>query len=127
MRQGEILGLKWKDVDFHKGTIRVRRQVQREKKKGIVFSPPKTKSGLRTIPLGNEMLNKLREHRILLENDKVDARDRWQEFDLIFPTKIGTPISQTNLIRDFKELLQKSGLHKIRFHDLRHTQLHQLC
>lgn len=121
MRQGELLGLKWADLDWKKGIIRVRRQVQRVKGQGMVFMPPKTKSGYRAIQLGEQALQKLREHRSKQEIKKALAADRWQDEDLIFPSSIGTPQSPSNLLKEFKVLLEVSGLPKIRFHDLRHT------
>jgi integrase len=121
MRQGEILGLKWSDLDWNRGIIRVNRQAQRVKGRGMVFFPPKTKSGRRSIQLGGQMMQLLREHRSRLQVEKALAGDRWQENDLIFPTMIGTIQSQSEILKRFKRLLQKAGLEKIRFHDLRHT------
>jgi integrase len=121
MRQGELLGLKWVDLDWVSGYLQVRRQVQRIDGKGFVFCEPKTKAGRRTIQLGETMLQTLREHIRDQRLEKMAAGVRWKENDLIFPSTIGTPLDLRNLLRDFKEILEKAGLPEIRFHDLRHS------
>jgi integrase len=121
MRQGEILGLKWSDISWQGSSLRVLRKVYREKGKGRVFSPPKTRAGLRTIPLGSETLRLLQEHRKQQEVQKVLAGDRWREHGLIFPSKVGTPYSASSLLNDYKEVLEAAGLPQVRFHALRHT------
>ena len=121
MRKGELLGLKWTDLDWNKGTIRVQRQVQRVTGQGMVFMSPKTNAGRRTIPLGVETLRILREHRTKQHHERATSENRWQENDLIFPSSVGTPQSPSNLLQAFKSILKHAGLPIIRFHDLRHT------
>jgi len=121
MRQGELLGLKWSDLDWNKGIIRVQRQVQRVKGQGIVFMRPKTKAALRSIQLGEETIKTLRRHMAQQQLNKAFAGERWKNLDLIFPSRIGTPQSQSNLLKEFKALLEEAGVKRIRFHDLRHT------
>ena len=121
MRQGELLGLKWSDLDWNKGTIKVLRQVQRVKGEGMVFVSPKTKAGRRTISLGTETLRMLQEHWQKQQLERAAAGDRWREFNLIFPSTIGTPQSTSNLLKSFKALLEKAKVLNIRFHDMRHT------
>ena len=121
MRQGELLGLKWSDVDWNKGLLRVQRQAQRVTGRGIVFFPPKTKAGRRTIQLGEQTLQMLRKHLNRQQMEKAFAGEWWQNLDLIFPTTKGTILGSSYLLKQFKKLLQKAGLEVIRFHDLRHT------
>ena len=121
MRQGELLALKWSDLDWKRGTIRVQRQVQRIPGEGMVFRAPKTKASLRTIQLGEQTLDTLRNQRTRLELEKAVAGERWQEHNLIFPSTVGTPMGASNLLKDFKKQLEKAKLRDIRFHDLRHT------
>ncbi|HEY9078078.1 MAG TPA: site-specific integrase [Anaerolineaceae bacterium] len=119
MRQGELLGLKWKDIDWSTCTIHVQRQAQRINGMGIIFSETKTRSGNRMIQFGQETLKLLAAH--LKRQDLERKVEGWRENDLIFPSTIGTPLEQRNFYREFKELLKVAGLPDIRFHDLRHT------
>jgi integrase len=123
MRQGELLGLKWSDVDWEKSTLHVQRQLQQVEGKGYALVPPKTKAGKRQIKLGQVMLVQLAAHRERQALVKSFAGNRWQENDLIFPTTIGTPLDHKRVTKEFKELLQKAGLPEMRFHDLRHTSI----
>lgn len=120
-RQGELLGLKWEDVDFHHGTLKIRRQVQRETGVGLLFCDLKTPTSLRTLQLGNNTLDLLMRHKETIESMRAKAGNLWQENDLLFPTDIGTMFDQSNLDSEFKAILTLSGLPEIRFHDLRHT------
>ena len=121
MRQGELLALKWSDLDWKRGKIRVQRQVQHINWKGMVFRAPKTRSSRRTIQLGEHTLDTLRNQQARLELEKAVAGDRWQEHNLIFPSTVGTPMGASNLLKDFKKQLERAKLREIRFHDLRHT------
>ncbi len=82
---------------------------------------PKTRSGRRTIKLGEGVLQALREHLERQQSERVLAGERWVDHDLIFPSKSGTPLDASNLRLDFARVLGLAGLPKIRFHDLRHT------
>ena len=87
----------------------------------MVFMSPKTKAGRRSIVLGNETINLLREHKAIQQFEMAVARDRWRDNDFIFPSSIGTPKSSSNLLKSFKSNLIQAVLPVIRFHDLRHT------
>jgi integrase len=112
MRQGELIGLQWKDVDLDGGTLRVNRSVY----EGVV-SPPKTNAGRRTIRLSKLAVSALREHRV----NAAARSERISEW--VFPNANGTPIGHQNLHnRSWKPLLCRAGLpHSVRFHDLRHS------
>lgn len=121
LRQAELFGLKWSDLDWDTMRLHVQRQIQRVKGKGLVFTEPKTAKGRRVVVLGKTTMAILKEHYKRQQLERRFAGDSWEENDLIFTSTIGTPIDHRNLSREFKELLKEAGLPDIRFHDLRHT------
>ena len=119
LREMELLGLKWLDLDHARGILNVRRQLSRS---GGTFAPQKTKSAKRSILLGSGTLAVLEEHYKLQVQERSIAGNRWRENDLIFPCTIGTSMNFKNLIvRSFKPLVRAAGVPMIRFHDMRHT------
>lgn len=121
MRQSELLGLQWSEVDFNRGILKVEKQLKRNFKEGDYFSQTKTKNGRRVLAIGPATIQKLQEHRNTQNLDKLIAGERWKENNLVFPSSIGTPMNQMNLYTRFIHLCQEAGLPRIRFHDLRHT------
>jgi integrase len=121
MRESELLGLKWIDLDWIRHTLKIERQLQRPTGNGVEFIPPKTRYGKRSIALGQQTIQVLRAHYERQQAERLAAGETWVEYGLIFTTSNGTPIHQRNLQRDFKALIRQAGLPPIRFHDLRHT------
>jgi len=121
MRQSELLALKWSDVDWDRNTITVQRQLRRNYEDHNYFSSLKTQAGKRTISLGNNTIQKLIEHHKSQKNEIERMGNQWVDNNLLFPSMIGTPLNQRNLLRSYKKILHESGLREIRFHDLRHT------
>lgn len=121
MRQMEILGLKWTDLDWTRRTLKVERQLVRPEEGKVVFVSPKTRAGKRSLPLGSKTIEVLREHHEHQCAERIATGDKWQENNLIFTSGVGSPVDPRNLLRDFKKLLRDAGLPAIRFHDLRHT------
>jgi integrase len=121
LRQGELLGLKWDDVDMEAGTLQVRRTLITAKG-GPVISPPKTKGSRRTVKLSQRALEALRSH-LARQLDEIDTvGSLWRENGLIFASEVGEPLDRRALTTHrFKPLLGRAGLPQIRFHDLRHT------
>ncbi len=117
MRQGELLGLKWGDVDLEAGTVRVVRQLGTD---GI-FSEPKTHQSRRTIDLPPSTVTVLREHKARQLQERVMQGPAWEGQELVFCTLRGRPLGYRNATRAFKATLGRAGLPEIRFHDLRHT------
>ena len=121
MRQGELLGLKWPDIEWKRGVIMVKRQAVRVRGGGYGFAEPKSKRGRRVVDLGIGSIEKLRTQYELINIGRQAMKESWTENELVFPTKRGTPQEGTNIDREFKRLVAQAGLPKIRFHDLRHT------
>lgn len=121
MRQSELIGLKWEDIDWNLSTVLVKRQVRHFRGTGYTFLEPKSKSGTRTINLGKQALELLENHKREQELLIRAAGEDWTCLDLVFPSGAGTPLTGSNIRRDFRKLLKVSGLPQIRFHDLRHT------
>ena len=121
MRQSELLGLKWGDIDWKNSTLKIQRQAQQVNGQGIIFLPPKTRSGIRQIVIGRSILREIADQKEQQDKYRLHRGKEWQDNNLIFATGNGTPFSQSNLMRDFYKVLDKSNLPKIRFHDIRHT------
>jgi integrase len=121
MRQGELLGLKWRDVDLENGTISVRRTLTKSGGR-LLLGEPKTKKSRRTIRLTEPAVRALREHLDRQMEAMQRLGDFYRDEGLVFASEVGTLINPSNLRkRSFAPLLRRAGLPKIRFHDLRHT------
>lgn len=121
LRQGELLGLKWEDVDLEYGVLRVRRTLTRVKGR-LSLGEPKTAKGRRSVRLTNSAVEAVRAHlsRQLQEIDRLGSL--YEDGGIVFASVRGTLLNPTNLRkRSFAPLLEKAGLPAIRFHDLRHT------
>jgi integrase len=129
MRRGEILGLRWQDVDFDARTLQVRQAIQRVAGKltdsgagGLRASEPKTERSRRKIAMPETIARALRMHRVRQLEERLAAGAAWQDTGLIFVSTLGTPLEPKALHRDFKRLLAKAELpSSIRLHDLRHS------
>jgi integrase len=108
IRESEVLGLMWSDLDWIKRSLKIERQLERPHGEGVQFSAPKTAFGKRSIKLGNKTIGILRNHYERQQEERIEAGEAWKEYDLIFPTSVGTPIHQHNLWRTFK-ILHKLG------------------
>ena len=120
MRLGELLGLKWDDVDLEQGICKVQRQLIKCED-GFEFGAPKTKAGNRQIELGGKTIEVLKSHLQCQQTEKLIAGNSWKENNIVFPSTIGTPMNRSNLRKRFKTVLRNASLPSIRFHDLRHT------
>ncbi|MGI2709009.1 MULTISPECIES: site-specific integrase [Bacillus cereus group] len=118
MRQGEILGLRWQDIDFENGIIYVRQTITRAAK---VKSGAKNASSIRSIHIPTGLIEELKERKQRIDLERLLAGDKYQDFDLVVCTQEGKPILPRNLRVAFHSLSDKLGLPYIRFHDLRHT------
>ena len=109
LRRGELLGLKWEDIDFSTQTLRVRRQVGRINGE-VREAPLKTKNAYRTISLGTDAVGVLKQQR-----------EKQPSSSYVFPGPTGGPIAPDSVLHMLHRVLDRAGLPEIRFHDLRHT------
>ncbi|MBE3560342.1 MAG: site-specific integrase [Ktedonobacteraceae bacterium] len=126
MRRGELLGLKWRDINFATGTLQICRILtrvpSRASGRGFVEAEPKTEKSRRGILLAPFALEALKRHRVQQQERKLKAGPTWQEHDYVFCTSVGTHLNPDRDVRvALKKLLQQAGLPEVRFHDLRHS------
>ena len=137
MRRGEILGLKWEDLDFTRSRLTVRNNLVEMRGEGTtgkqhagketvssvrsILQTPKTKASRRTIPLSPGTMSKLKEHRERQEQGRKAAAEAWQAQGFVFADELGNPTDPRTLYGWFRGLVTAAGLPMIRFHDLRHT------
>lgn len=121
MRRGEILALKWQDINFAQATLQVRRIFTRAPGNKFIEAEPKTEKSRRSIALASVTVEALREHRRRQLLAMAAAGSEWQDYDLVFCTSLGTPLNPNRVLAKFKALLKKAGLPDMRFHDLRHS------
>ncbi len=121
LRQGELLGLKWQDADLEMGRLQVRRSIGRINGQGFVEQEPKSARSKRSVSLTPMAVDALRKHRARQREQRLQAL-AWENNDLVFSNGVGRPIEAGNLLRRcFHPLLERAGLPRMRFHDLRHT------
>lgn len=118
MRRGELLGLRWQDVDLDAGMLHIRQAVS-ILHGAPVISEPKTDAARRRIGLPRDVVEALRVHRDAWEVRRQSARD-W-DGDLVFCTRAGKPLNPNNIYPDFYALIAAAGVPRIRLHDARHT------
>ena len=108
LRRGELLGLKWTDIDLDRGVLKIQRAISRQNGK-VVEAPLKTKNAYRTLPLSADAIDILK-----AQKNKVGSSE-W-----VFPSPTGGPMSPDSVLHMLQRVLKRAGLPRIRFHDLRH-------
>lgn len=120
LRQGELLGLRWEDVDLPASVIHVRHSVQRLDSK-LTLTDLKTDRSRRTLRLPQIAAKALQTQRARQSEERLAAGGRWNDLGFVFATSIGTPLDARNLTRHFARVLTRAGLPRLRFHSLRHS------
>lgn len=121
LRRGELIALRWQDIDFERSDLTVAGSTQRLKG-GLQRTEPKTARSYRTIRMPRSVRTSLQEHRKRqLARSTPDREWRGNGEGLVFISSVGTAIEPKNVLRDFKKLLEGLELPRHRFHDLRHT------
>ena len=108
LRRGELLGLKWSDIDFNQGILHIRRQIARIDGE-VVEAPLKTENSYRALPIGADAVGIL-----LAQRSKTSS-------EYVFSSPTGGPISPDSVLHMLHRVLKRAGLPEVRFHDLRHT------
>jgi integrase len=121
LRIGEALGLKWNDLNLDDRTLTVRRAIQRQPGKGLVFVDPKTAAARRNLKLTATATEALRGHRTRQVANRLHLGGLWQDHNMVFASDFGTPLDPSNANHRFHEALDRAGLPRVRLHDLRHT------
>ena len=121
LRKGELLGLRWQDVDLDASLLHVRQSAQWLPGQGWSFRQPKTHRSRRPVALAPATVNLLRGHRRRQLEDRVALGEAYGDHDLVFATPLGTPIDTSNLRRAWKSIAKAADVPHLRFHDLRHV------
>jgi integrase len=120
LRRGEITALRWSDIDLNTGRIDVVRSGQWIAGQWIV-TEPKTRSGRRTIFVGEQGIRLLRRQKALVAQLKLQAGPNWQEHGLVFPRADGRPLTPSQVSTAVKRLCKAAGVPPLRHHSLRHA------
>ena len=121
LRLGELLGLRWRDIDFENDTAAIQRAAQYLPATGVTLRQPKTARGRRTIALSEETIRSLREYRTRQVERRLALGPAYSDVDLVFPAPDGAVQPPYRVSQAFQRLVARAGIGPLRFHDLRHT------
>lgn len=128
LREGEILGLKWSDIDFENCTLSVKRAIKgvtliegTKRNYHLIEQTPKTKNSIRTIPFPENLIPILEKHQLQQKEEKIKAGPAYTKNDYVFCTELGLPIDPRNLRRSYERVLKNNNIPYKKFHSLRHT------
>jgi len=120
LRRGEVLGLRWDDIDFDGGTIHIRQQLQRVRGE-LFLAPVKTQAGKRGLPLLDTAAQALKLQAERQALYRIDMGSAWPETGLVFTTRTGRPVEPRNFVRSFRRICDDSKIRLIKVHHVRHT------
>lgn len=121
LRRGEVLGLRWRDVDFDLGRLAIANTLT-EVGKEVVMGPPKTALSRRNVYLDKRTLAALREHRKRQREQRLAAGPAWDsDHDWVVTDELGAYIRPNTMSYEWRKLTNQLDLPRIRLHDLRHT------
>ncbi|WP_369235519.1 tyrosine-type recombinase/integrase [Streptomyces sp. R21] len=118
LRRGEIIGLRWSDLDLDNRVLYVRQQTQR--RRGVLYDDDPKSRRRRAVPLPALCIAPLRWHRMRQATARAKAGDQWRESGYVFTTRTGRQVEPRNLYRSFTRVASSAGLRAIRLHDARH-------
>lgn len=123
LRPGEVCGLCWDSVDLDDGVIHVSRSLKRDHGKELSLGDVKSARSRRSIRAPEFLVDRLRSHRVLQAEERLAMGPCWTDWDLVFPTEVGTPVDPSNYRRSFKRAAKKAGLDDWTPYELRHSAL----
>ncbi|MGG0727252.1 tyrosine-type recombinase/integrase [Bacillus paramycoides] len=118
MRLGEVLGLRWQDVDFDNHTVTINQTLGHDNK---IKTSTKTNSSKRTIPIPLEAIEELKKRKLQVNKDKLRIGSGYHDLDLITCSNLGKVTTRSTFGRHFDKIIQNAEIKKIKFHDIRHT------
>ena len=121
MRRGEILALKWSNVNFETETVKVEESLAYTKEQGLYFKAPKTTNSIREVVIPASLISLLKELQYEQKKMKLRMGTSFHPYNLVISTTDGKPVHPRNLARTFKQLINKAGVKEISLHGLRHT------
>jgi integrase len=120
LRRGEVLGLRWQDVDLDVARLVVRGALQRVPGEGILRVETKTARSVRVVTLPGVCVGALRRRRVHQIQERFVAGRAWVESGYVLTSGVGSPLDGEAVTRALHRLLADAGLPSLRFHDLRH-------
>ena len=120
LRRGELLALRWTDIDFKNNVLKVRKNMVNGEN-GSIIKAPKSEAGVRDIQLGSDVMEILREARLEYMNDAFEYGTGFQNLNFVIHQKDGSPLKPDSMTQKWGRFLEMHNLPKIRLHDLRHS------
>ena len=125
LRRGELLALRWQDIDLDRGILTVNQSLE-QTKAGLRFKPPKTKKGRRSITLPGITLETLRDHKAAQLRERMAMGLGRDADDMVFARHDGSWINPRNFSKEFSRLVKRSEVNPVSLHGLRHTHISHL-
>ncbi|MFA0815985.1 MAG: tyrosine-type recombinase/integrase [Anaerofustis sp.] len=128
-RQGELLALRWKDIDMKDKTLRITKtlsKVKIEESYEYIITKPKTKKSVRTVPIPDSVIPVLQDWKIKQTLEKIRSAELYEDNGLVFCTNTGRPVDRRNLLRAHGRILAHAGVEYKKFHAYRHTYATEL-
>lgn len=120
LRRGELLALRWEDIDFQNNILKVRSNLVRGEKDYII-KEPKSEAGIRDIHIGSEVVSYLKKERAKYVTDMMNYGIGFRNYGFVIRQYDGSPLKPDSMSRKWRRFLETNNLPPIRFHDLRHS------